>query len=319
MRSITCSSSDHFDLQQVSSDVWVAIAKDGGAAICNAAIIDLGGPILVFDTFLTPQAAQDLKRAADELFGHSPHLVINSHYHNDHTWGNQVFVQDAQIISSVKTRELILTEGKEELNWYTQNSASKLEANRKSQKETTDPVVISELKMWEGYYSGLVAALPELKMCLPTLTFDHQLEIHGSRGSAKLISYEGAHTGSDTVLYLPQSGVVLLSDLLFIQMHPYLAEGDPFLYIKALEDILKLDASCFVPGHGPVGTASDVKELIDYIDQSIQTAQKLNEEGEPLEDQIAALPVPQGFGHWRFQFMYHLNLKAFCQRFKKTN
>ena len=79
--------SKHFELHQLAEGTFAAIAKDGGSAICNSGIVDLGGQVVVFDTFLTPQAALDLRHATEELFGRAPHIVVNSHYHNDHIWG----------------------------------------------------------------------------------------------------------------------------------------------------------------------------------------------------------------------------------------
>jgi glyoxylase-like metal-dependent hydrolase (beta-lactamase superfamily II) len=42
-----------------------------------------------------------------EILGQAPDVVINSHYHNDHIWGNQVFLPDAQIIASRRTRHFV--------------------------------------------------------------------------------------------------------------------------------------------------------------------------------------------------------------------
>ncbi len=99
MKKTNFKGSKHFVLHSLDEGISAAIAEDGGSAISNAGLIDLGGQILVFDTFLTPQAATDLRRSATEL-GRVPQIVINSHYHNDHIWGNQVFASDAQIVSS---------------------------------------------------------------------------------------------------------------------------------------------------------------------------------------------------------------------------
>ena len=110
--------SKHFAIQPLAEGIFAAIAEDGGSAICNVGLVDLGGQILVFDAFLTPQAAKDLRRFAVDRFGRAPQIAINSHYHNDHIWGNQVFAAGAQIISSTRTRDLIATSGVEEFQWY---------------------------------------------------------------------------------------------------------------------------------------------------------------------------------------------------------
>jgi len=56
--------SRHFRVEQLTEGVYAAIHVDGGWAIGNAGIVDLGKRTLVFDTGLTPQAAYDLRTAA---------------------------------------------------------------------------------------------------------------------------------------------------------------------------------------------------------------------------------------------------------------
>ena len=113
MNKTSYTESKHFEFHSLAEGICAAVAIDGGSAISNAGVIDLGGQILVFDTFLTPQAATDLRRAATDVLGRTPNIVINSHYHNDHIWGNQVFAPEAQIVSSTRTRDLIATAGVE--------------------------------------------------------------------------------------------------------------------------------------------------------------------------------------------------------------
>ena len=64
--------------------------------------------------------------AAEAVTGKRVDKVINSHYHNDHIWGNQVFRPHSDIISSIETRRLIGTSGREEYDWYGENSSSRL-------------------------------------------------------------------------------------------------------------------------------------------------------------------------------------------------
>ena len=125
MPSKTVTLSPHFTIHELAQGVFAAIATRGGAAISNSGIIDLGDSTLIYDTFLTPQAAKDLRTAAIELTGRDPEIIVNSHYHNDHIWGNQVFSPQARIISTSQTRQLIQTEGKAELEWALANSAKK--------------------------------------------------------------------------------------------------------------------------------------------------------------------------------------------------
>ena len=61
--------SRHFRLEQLAEGVYAAIHIEGGGAIGNAGIVDLGDRTLVFDAFLAPQPAADLRTAAEALTG----------------------------------------------------------------------------------------------------------------------------------------------------------------------------------------------------------------------------------------------------------
>jgi len=311
--------SKHFVLHTLSEDIFAAIAVNGGSAICNSGLIDLGGQILVFDTFLTPQAAMDLRRFATDKYGRAPQIVINSHYHNDHIWGNQVFAADAQIISSARTRDLIATEGMEELQWNSSNSAQRLESLRAQYQNTHNKRQQQDLLLWVGEYGGIVEALPHLTVCMPGITFNSHLEIHGTKHTAKLITFEDGHTGSDTVLYLPQEGIIFMSDLLFVGFHPYLAEGDPHKLLKALTELIQLDAICYVPGHGPIGTIQDVKLLIEYIEYCIETAHTLVKTGNVNEESIKELKIAERFQPWQMDEFYRINISSLCKRLLSAN
>ncbi len=99
--------SKHFQMQRLADGVYAAIASEQGYAACNAGIIDIGDRTIVFDTFLTPEAARDLLRITKQLTTNRIAYVVNSHAHNDHIRGNQVFGPDVDIISSSITREAI--------------------------------------------------------------------------------------------------------------------------------------------------------------------------------------------------------------------
>lgn len=73
--------SPHFHLARLADGVYGAIAADDGGAVGNAGIVDLGDRALIFDTTLTPQAADDMRAAAERLVGHPIAHVVNSHWH----------------------------------------------------------------------------------------------------------------------------------------------------------------------------------------------------------------------------------------------
>ena len=92
--------SEHFQLRELTDGIYAALQTPDGWAIGNAGIIDLGGHTVVFDTFLNPQAATDLCKAAEILTKRPVTTVINSHHHREHFWGNQIFPASTNIIAT---------------------------------------------------------------------------------------------------------------------------------------------------------------------------------------------------------------------------
>ena len=313
---INQSGSKYFTLQQIADDVYAAIAT-GGVASCNTGLIDLGGQVVIFDTFLTPQAAQDLRKTAYNLFGRTQQIVVNSHWHNDHIWGNQVFAREAQILSSSRTRQLIAEKSPKEAEWYKANAAQELAAYQ-SQLQTASGEKRNEILLLIGEDEGLIEALPHFSLCLPSITFDQHLTLHGTKRSAELISFENGHTASDTVLYLPREGVLFMSDLLFVNFHPYLGSGDPQGQQVALRALIQMEAKYFVPGHGPIGTREDLQKLINYIDYCTETAQSLVGQGMGYENKIAGLRMAELYQNWQIPSFFIENVSFLCKRLDMT-
>jgi glyoxylase-like metal-dependent hydrolase (beta-lactamase superfamily II) len=306
--------SQHFSIYELTDGVFAAIATDGGAAISNAGIIDLGGRTLVFDTFMTPQAARDLRLAAEQLTDREPELVVNSHYHNDHVWGNQVFTPRTLVLSTAQTLKLMQTAGRDELQWARDVSARRLEDARRQHAAARDEHQRRDAQMWMGYFGGLVEALPDLTVRFPDITFENRLFIHGSARSAELISFEHCHTGNDAILLLRDSGIVFMSDLLFVNCHPYLDEADVSKLRLVLQDITGTGATVFVPGHGPPGTAQEVATNISYIDMCMGTASDLISQGDTSEARIARETAPGQFANWALSRFYTANLSSLCSK-----
>jgi glyoxylase-like metal-dependent hydrolase (beta-lactamase superfamily II) len=202
----------------------------------------------------------------------------------------------------------------EEVQWSSANSAQQLELHQSQFQNTSDEEQRKQATMWIGYYEGLVEAMPHLSVSLPSITFKNQLEIHGSKQTAELIEFEGGHTQSDTVLHLPQEGLLFMSDLLFVGCHPYLGDGDPLRLLKTLGELSQIGASYLVPGHGPVGSSADLELLIEYVKYCLDTAQLLVNEGSAQDDKIKELKVAERYQHWRFPRFFQSNVRCLCQR-----
>lgn len=299
--------SSHFELQELAEGVFAAIHREGGGAQSNAGIIDLGDRVLVFDAFISPAAAADLRDAAAALTSRPVSALINSHYHNDHTWGNQAFAKDVPIISTAKTRELIATDGAEENRSFAANSEERLDALIARLEQEKDEAARRLISYSITYYRTIMDALAELEVRLPNLTFVDRMDFHGPRRTAQLICYGGGHTGSDSILYLPEERIIFMADLLFIGTHPYLGDGDPDDLRRTLARVMELPADTLVPGHGPVGRPEDVKPMLGYLDRLEALVEEAITKGMTQED-VAALPMPEEYRDWIFPGFFPSNL-----------
>jgi cyclase len=250
---------EHYAVERVADGVFAAIATPGGGGFGNAAIVELGGETLVFDTGMTPQAGAELLGAAEEIGPVS--CVVNSHWHGDHVRGNQSF-GEVEIVATRRTRELIETRGAERLTEH---------------QSIDGPAYIASLPEGPDRESAreIGKTIHETVLRSPTRVFDEErLEL---APGCLLLTYGGGHTESDAFLWLPERGVVLMGDLLVVRLHPWMGDGDPERWIEILARVEELGTASFVPGHGPVASAADVRELREHIEAFVADPDAIEE------------------------------------------
>jgi cyclase len=285
--------SEHFTVNEIASGVYALIASAGGGAGSNAGIIDLGDQILVFDTFMTPLAAGDLKKACEQLTGRLPTWVINSHAHSDHVCGNQVFSAQIPILSTLSTRQAIpgMTAYLMELKANPANLEKELQADLSRLEKETDPDQCARLSTAVSRQRFSLASLAILDIRLPDTTFENEIVFSGQKRTAILRAQGKGHTDGDACLFLREEQVIFLGDLGFFQTQPFMASCTPGAWLKQLEDFKKTDFQCFVPGHGPVGTKADLTQMIAYITSIDQLVAQVHTQGKSVEE-LLQLPVP---------------------------
>ena len=300
--------SQNFVLHQLSAGVWAAIHNDQyGKAICNAGIIDLGDKTVIFDPFMNPKAARELRTLAEELTRRPVTMVINSHYHNDHIRGNQEFKPFATIISSTYTRDQIARIEPEQQEWEKHHAPALLKATRKIYNSATG-IDREELPLWIGYYEGMMESLDNLTITLPDIVFNDSLWIHGSVRDIKLVEYKNCHTASDVALIIPSEKIAFLGDLLFVQRHPWMADGQPQSWQASLKELYDDQSiTTYVPGHGAVCDKGGLKSLQDYFSNIQQLAN--NAVADSTQSQLLTQPIPRQYQNWYFSRFYQSNMK----------
>ncbi|HEX9090391.1 MAG TPA: MBL fold metallo-hydrolase, partial [Anaerolineales bacterium] len=201
------------------------------------------GKILI-DTTSSPAEARSLIEAVDAK-SDEVRLVINTHFHNDHTWGNQVFT--CPILAHRLCLERMQACLQEE--W----SPDALRAYL-SELEKTNPMKA------EGFRQVLI----NLRITLPTQVFDQRFD--GELGGVKYqVIHRGGHTPDLAVVWLPENRVLFASDLIFQGRYPYIFDADIPAWIRQLDRLLEFEAEVIIPGHGERCGEAEIKALRQYL------------------------------------------------------
>ena len=299
--------SRHFTIQEISEGIWSTGMVDGGWHICNSSIIDMGEKTLVMDTGLCPQSASDLKNAAIRLTGRTPRYVINSHWHEDHVRGNQVF-QEASILSSPETRKMLTTKGKENAELIYANAKNQIDAMRQLLANGTKSERMFA-RTGIGYYQGILQGHPMLQITPPDVTFDGDATLHGRERKVELKQFKNAHSESDIVLFLPDEKILFCGDLCYIGWHPCIDMGDVVNLMNVMDELRRLGPNIVVPAHGPPGSVKDLEMMKEYIQTLMGLVKKVVNSGGSSED-AAAIPVPHQYRNLKLkEFFYQRSLR----------
>jgi cyclase len=257
------------DVIEISRGVLAFVRPDQGA---NVGLIHTADGHVVVDTTSCAADMQELLDAAG-VSASEARLVINTHYHGDHTWGNQIF--DCPILAHRLCRERMAAKLAED--W----SVEAIEASIAAQ-EAADPAWAREAR----------ETVANLRITLPTQVFadDHEMEIGGVRIA---LLHVGAHTPGSTLVWLPEAAVLFAGDLIFQGRYPYLDDADVPALIDALRRLPELGAQVIVPGHGTLCGAAEIRALVDYLEAAWARIADQVAQGRSVEEAIADPDYPR--------------------------
>jgi cyclase len=269
----------------------------------------------VFDTHFTPEAGQALLAAIRSVTPKPVRYVVNSHAHADHTHGNQVFAE-AQIIGSSAARRDVLEADLPSLNRTVGISQSQIEQLRRQMSKESDAGQIKRLREQIKSREDYVQTMSRLKIIAPFVTLDDSLKIQDGKQEARVLHVGKGHTDGDVIVFLPAQKIVFAGDLFFNEAIPNVQNASMLPWMKTLEELLKLDADKFVPGHGAVGSKKDVEKFLGYF-QELQSAVKGAIDSESSMDQATRdITVPAKFSSYKFQNFFPSNIQKMYAELK---
>lgn len=226
-------------LTKISDNVYSYIGqKDASPAhsfAANAGIVIGRDGILVIDTLISAKEGErflaDIRKVTDKPIRY----VVNTHTHLDHAFGNCVFAKlGATVISHDADRRLL----------------------EKAGETTLKNIANFGLKPEDMAGTEIV---------IPTLTFSERLTIDLGGETVELIRVAPSHTEGSVIVHLPARKLLFSGDILFTDFHPFMADGDISGWTKSLDALLAMDVERIIPGHGPLSTKKDLREMKEYL------------------------------------------------------
>src|SRR5688572_5212065 len=140
---------------KVTGNVYMLQGRGGNVG----AVVGTDGILIVDDDYKSMSAK--LAAALKELGSEKPRFILNTHWHGDHTEGNEFFGKDSTIVAHVNVRKRLL-----------------------------DPPVIFGMK-----------TPPYASYALPIITYTESMTMHVNGEEVRLVHYPNGHTDGDTIVF----------------------------------------------------------------------------------------------------------------------
>ncbi|MFX0060459.1 MAG: MBL fold metallo-hydrolase [Candidatus Hodarchaeota archaeon] len=262
----------YMDIYKLSEGIYATIFNQEIGASSNAGFFDLGNITIVFDTLMDPWATKDLIRATKLITNKDPFLLINSHYHLDHTFGNRLFSNSMPIMSSPGTFEQFDKALNEAFKRLQDIAPGELNRTKELLQTEKDPKKVREYQNDIETYKEVQA--PDFKLRAPDFLLSNKMVINGTERSVEIINVGNAHSYDDVIAYFPDEKICFMGDLLFAQLDPEWAKGingipwsiDPQSFRDLMNSYLEKDIEVFVPGHGTLCSKKEVKNTIEFLE-----------------------------------------------------
>ena len=219
---------------------------------------------LVDDQFapLTPK----IVAAIAKLTPNATRYVLNTHFHGDHSGGNENFGKAGTVIvAHENVRRRMSTE------------------------------------QFSKIFNRSTPASP--KVALPVVTFTDQVTFHQNGEDISVFHVKSAHTDGDAIIWFRTANVVHMGDTFFRERYPFIdVDGGGSIegLVTAIDRVLGVidDNTKVIPGHGELSTKADLAEYRTVIAAARDRVKKLIAEGKTLEQAVAAKPLGEYDAKW---------------------
>lgn len=267
-------------LHEVAERVWAWTLPDGGYGWSNAGLVAGDGASLLVDTLFDLALTREMLAAMRPITERAPIAdALITHSNGDHTHGNQLLDPSVRIIAAAGTaQEIEHGHGPEML--------------ARIQTADLGPVATRYARDRFGHFdfSGITVRNADE-------TFDRELTIDVGGRQVNLLNLGPAHTAADSVVLVPDAGVLFGGDLLFIGCTPIVWAGPIANWIAACDAMIALDAPTVVPGHGPVTDPDGIRAVRGYLVHVSEQAEAAFRNGLSFEEAVDTVDLGE-YASW---------------------
>lgn len=261
-----------FTLSQVGANVWAAVGGLNAETGANAGFVIGDDGVVVIDTFASAAGAAQLLAEIRQLTPLPIRFVVNTHHHLDHVAGNAVFIEAGAVVLAQRNVH----------GWIRSENLRLLD-------------------------TGGAAVPPELRAAIehvppPQMGYGNEVQLHLGSRLIRVREMPG-HTGGDSVVTIPDAGVVFTGDLFWHRGVPNLIDATTGTWIETLAALAASGPEyTFVSGHGGIARAGDVTAFRDYLmtlRREVSSARARQLTGKALADEVKPL-LAKSYREWAF-------------------
>ncbi len=253
-------------LIEVAPNVFGYVQGSGVTGVSNGGLIVGDDAAIAIDALFVPSMTKRYLRAIRRATKKRVSHLINTHHHIDHTGGNQFFPH-SEIVAHVNAREEMIRFG-------------------------------MPVERLQAFIPEFAEEYPDLRLVLPDTVYAGQMTMYQGDRAIELLYMGPAHTPGDTLIYLPREKVLFAGDVAFHYMAPGPFDCHVSGWIRVADRVADLDVEVIVPGHGPIGTKAELREMRDYLALVRREARKSHWAGEPVTEAARKLNVGGYYTQW---------------------
>ena len=245
---------------KITDQIYMLTGQGGNLGL----FIGQDGTFLIDDQFAP--LTEKIMSAIKSVGGDSPKFLINTHYHGDHTGGNENFGKQGTLIFSHDNVRDRLANG----------------------------FFIREFSM---------KGEPMSPAGLPVVTFSEDISFHLNGDNVHAIHIPHSHTDGDSIIHFSSANVIHAGDVIFSGFFPFIdvSHGGSIKgMITGVKKILALsdENTQIIPGHGPLTNAAELGNYLEMLETAYERLRKLKAEGKTAQEAIEAKPLADLEEEW---------------------